>query len=106
MGPLSVPPKLSPAILFTMALRDGHFKSLPAVRSLSLSQKGALTETKVKQRPVSRGAGHPLPASGFSDVTHPDVAGVWRSPRGAFTVLQSTPGHRSSVRCCNKSKKN
>ena len=70
-----------------------------------LSQWSALTEAKVKQRPVPRGAGRPLSDRGFSDVTHPDVAGVQRSSRGSFTVLQSTPDHGSSIRCCNKLKK-
>lgn len=71
-----------------------------------LSQLSALTETKVKQWPVSCGAGRPLSDRGVSDVTHPDVASLQHSSRGSFTVLQSTPDHGSSIRCCNKLKKN
>lgn len=80
-------------------------RSAPRGPAGGLSQGSALTEAKVKQRPVPRGAGRPLSDRGVSDVAHPDVAGVQRSSRGSFTVLQSTPDHGSSVRCCNKLKK-
>lgn len=109
MGALAQEPTLgSPGTKPCSAVQEGTGdRQFPTgSRCGGVSRKSALTETKVKQRPVSRSAGRTLPAGRFSDVAHRDVAAVWRSPRGAFTVRRYTPGHGSSVRCCNKLKKN
>lgn len=83
-----------------------RLSKLSSVQELVSVRDAGLTETKVKQRPIPRCTGCPLPGRSFSDVAHPDVGGAEWSPRHAFTGLQSTPNHGSSIRCCNKLKKN